>query len=135
MDNGLVSSKTIGVPQEGPLSPILSNIYLDKFDKELEQRRLRFVKYADDCSIFVKSDVAASRVMKSITSWLERKLFLKVSATKTKIVRPMESNFLGFTFWENKDKWQCKPGKDRKMKLYEKIKAVLKRKHAVSKPL
>ena len=135
MDNGLVSSKTIGVPQEGPLSPILSNIYLDKFDKELEQRRLRFVRYADDCSIFVKSDVAASRVMKSITSWLERKLFLKVSATKTKIVRPMESNFLGFTFWENKDKWQCKPGKDRKMKLYETIKAVLKRKHAVSKPL
>ena len=98
MDNGLVSSKTIGVPQEGPLSPILSNIYLDKFDKELEQRRLRFVRYADDYSIFVKSDVAASRVMKSITSWLERKLFLKVSATKTKIVRPMKSNFLGFTF-------------------------------------
>lgn len=135
MDNCLVLSTTIGVPQEGLLSPILSNIYLDKFDKELEQRILRFVRYADDCSIFVKSDVAASRVMKSITSWLERKLFLKVSATKTKIVRPMNSNFLGFTFWKNKDKWQCKPGNDRKMKLYEKIKVVLKRKYAVSKPL
>ena len=130
-DNGLVSSTTIGVPQGGPLSPILSNIYLDKFDKELEQRRLRFVRYADGCSIFVKSDVAANSVMKSVISWLERKLFLKVSATKTKIVRPMNSNFFGFTFWNNKDKWQCKPGKDRKMKLYEKIKVVLKR----SKPL
>lgn len=79
MDNGLVSSTTIGVPQGGPLSPILSNIY-----KELEQRRLRFVRYADGCSIFVKSDVAANSVMKSVISWLERKLFLKVSATKTK---------------------------------------------------
>ncbi len=135
MDNGLVSSTTIGVPQGGPLSPILSNIYLDKFDKELEQRRLRFVRYADGCSIFVKSDVAANSVMKSVISWLERKLFLKVSATKTKIVRPMNSNFFGFTFWNNKDKWQCKPGKDRKMKLYEKIKVVLKRKHVVFKPL
>ena len=135
MDNGLVSSTTIGVPQGGPLSPILSNIYLDKFDKELELRGLHFVRYADDCNIFVKSDVAANRVMKSVTSWLERKLFLKVSATKTKIVRPNNSNFLGFTFWKNKDKWQCKPGKDRKMKLYEKTKVVLKRKHAVAKPL
>ena len=135
MDNGLISSTNIGVPQGGPLSPILSNIYLDKFDKELEQRGLHFVRYADDCNIFVKSDVAAERVMKSVTSWLERKLFLKVSATKTKIVRPSNSNFLGFTFWKNKDKWQCKPGKDRKMKLYEKIKVILKRKRAVSKPL
>ena len=135
MDNGLFSSTTIGVPQGGPLSPILSNIYLDKFDKELEQRGLHFVRYADDCNIFVKSDVAANRVMKSITSWLERKLFLKASATKTKINRPMNSNFLGFTFWKNKDKWQCKPGNDRKIRLYEKTKVVLKRKHAVSKPL
>ena len=135
MDNGLVSSTTIGVPQGGPLSPILSNIYLDKFDKELELRGLHFVRYADDCNIFVKSDVAANRVMKSVTSWLERKLFLKVSATKTKIVRPSNSNFLGFTFWKNKDKWQCKPKKDRKMKLYDKTKVVLERKHAVAKPL
>lgn len=135
MDNGLISSTTIGVPQGGPLSPILSNIYLDKFDKELEQRGLHFVRYADDCNIFVKNDVAAERVMKSVTSWLERKLFLKVSATKTKIVRPTNSNFLGFTFWKNGKGWQCKPGNDRKVKLYEKIKRELKRKHAVSKPL
>ena len=135
MDNGLVSSTTIGVPQGGPLSPILSNIYLDKFDKELESRGLHFVRYADDCNIFVRTDVAAERVMKSVTSWLERKLFLKVSATKTKITRPSNSNFLGFTFLKNSDEWQCKPGNDRKAKLYEKIKLVLKRKHAVSRPL
>lgn len=135
MEKGLVKSSTIGTPQGGPLSPILSNIYLDKFDKELEQRGLRFVRYADDCNIFVKSDVAAERVMKSVTSWLERKLFLKVSATKTKIVRPSNSNFLGFTFFKNSDKWQCKPSKDRKKRLYEKIKLVLKRKHAVARPL
>jgi group II intron reverse transcriptase/maturase len=87
MDAGIVKSTTIGVPQGGPLSPILSNIYLDKFDKELESRGLHFVRYADDCNIFVKSDRAADRVIKSVTSWLERKLFLKVSASKTKIVR------------------------------------------------
>ena len=135
MDNGLVSSTTIGVPQGGPLSPILSNIYLDKFDKELESRGLHFVRYADDCNIFVRTDVSAERVMKSVTSWLERKLFLKVSATKTKITRPTNSNFLGFTFWKNGDEWKCRPGNDRKAKLYEKIKLVLKRKHAVSRPL
>ena len=135
MDNGLVSSTTIGVPQGGPLSPILSNIYLDKFDKELESRGLHFVRYADDCNIFVRTDVSAERVMKSVTSWLERKLFLKVSATKTKITRPNNSNFLGFTFWKSTDGWKCRPGNDRKAKLYEKIKLVLKRKHAVSRPL
>ena len=135
MDNGLVSSTTIGVPQGGPLSPILSNIYLDKFDKELESRGLHFVRYADDCNIFVRTDVSAERVMKSVTSWLERKLFLKVSATKTKITRPTNSNFLGFTFWKSNEVWKCKPGNDRKAKLYEKIKVVLKRKHAVSRPL
>ena len=135
MEDGLVSSTTVGVPQGGPLSPELSNIYLDKFDKELESRGLRFVRYADDCNIFVKSEMAADRVMKSVTSWLERKLFLKVSATKTKIVRPNKSNFLGFSFWKGKDGWKCRPADDRKKKLYAKVKEVLKRKHAVSRPL
>ena len=79
--------------------------------------------------------MAADRVMKSVTSWLERKLFLKVSATKTKVVRPPESHFLGFTFWKSKDGWKCKPADDRKKKLYAKVKEVLKRKHAVSRPL
>ena len=83
MEDGLTSPTTEGVPQGGPLSPILSNVYLDKLDKELEARGLHFVRYADDCDIFVKSEMAADRVMVSVTSWLERKLRLKVSATKT----------------------------------------------------
>lgn len=75
LDKGLIKSTTVGTPQGGPISVILSNIYLDKFDKELESRNLRFVRYADDCIIFVKSEMSANRVMKSVTSWLERKLF------------------------------------------------------------
>ena len=98
-------------------------------------RGLHFVRYANDCNIFVRSDIAAERVIKSVTSWLERKLFLNVSATKTKIVRPMNSNFLGFTFWRSTNGWKCKPGNDWKIKLYDKVKKVLKRKHAVSIPL
>ena len=135
MEKGLTSPTEIGVPQGGPLSPILSNIYLDKFDKELEERGLRFVRYADDCDIFVKSEMSANRVMKSVTSWLERKLFLKVSATKTKVVRPNKSHFLGFTFWKDSNGWKCAHGKDRKEKLYTKIKEILKRKVAVAEPL
>lgn len=135
MEDGLVKPNKLGVPQGGPLSPILSNIYLDKFDKELEERGLHFVRYADDCNIFVKSKMSADRVMKSVSSWLERKLFLKVNATKTKVVRPTKSNFLGFTFFKTGEKWQCKPGDDRKKKLYEKLKLVLCRRKAAAMPL
>ncbi len=135
MDNGLVLSSTIGMPQGGPLSPILSNIYLDKLDKELEQRGLNFVRYADDANIFVRSEMAADRVMKSVTSWLERKLFLKVSATKTKVVRPTKSKFVGFTFWKSGDKWKCKPTNERKANLYAKTKQILLRKKAVARPI
>lgn len=135
LDKGLVSSSTIGTPQGGPISVILSNIYLDKFDKELESRNLRFARYADDCIIFVKSEMSANRVMKSVTSWLERKLFLKVSATKTKVVRPTKGQFLGFTFYKNSDEWKCCPTKDRKKRLYSNIQKWMERKHAVSRPL
>ncbi len=135
LDNRLIKSTTIGTPQGGPISVILSNIYLDKFDKELESRNLRFVRYADDCIIFVKSEMSANRVMKSVTSWLERKLFLKVSAIKTKVVRPTKGQFLGFTFYKNSQEWKCIPTKARKKRLYSKIKEILKRKQAVSRPL
>ena len=100
MENGFVSPSIEGVPQGGPLSPLLSNIYFDKLDKELEYRGLRFVRYADDFNIFVKSMDSAKRVKESVASWLERKLFLKVNAEKTKIVRPNDSEFLGFGFWK-----------------------------------
>lgn len=135
LDDGLIKSTTVGTSQGGPISVILSNIYLDKFDKELESRNLRFVRYADDSIIFVKSEMSANRVMKSVTSWLERKLFLKVSATKTKVVRPTKGQFLGFTFYKNSQEWKCAPAKDRKKRLYTKIQKYLKRKQAVSRPL
>lgn len=128
MEKGLIKSSTIGMPQGGPLSPVLSNIYLDKFDKELEKRGLRFVRYADDSNIFVKSEMSANRVMKSVTSWLERKLFLKVSATKTKVVRPTNSNFLGFTYLKMGSKWECKPNNKSKISLYDKCRKELIRK-------
>lgn len=135
MEDGIIRSSDLGTPQGGPISVILSNIYLDKFDKELESRGLRFVRYADDCIIFTKSERSANRVMKSVTSWLERKLFLRVSATKTKVVRPTKGQFLGFTFFKRSKEWECKPTKDRKKRLCTKVKEVLKRKFAVSRRL
>lgn len=135
MEKGLVKANTIGMPQGGPLSPILSNIYLDKFDKELESRGLHFVRYADDCNIFVKSEMAANRVMKSVTSWLERKLFLKVSATKTKVVHPNDGSFLGFTYFRNSKslKWECTPTNKSKKRLYENCRKELIRKRCVAR--
>ncbi len=135
MEDGLVSPTEDGVPQGGPLSPVLSNVYLDKLDKELEGRGLSFVRYADDCNIFVRSEKAADRVMASVSSWLERKLRLKVSATKTKVVRPSDSSFLGFTFWKSQDGWKPKPLEARKAKLCEKVKKILCRRKAAAVPL
>lgn len=135
MEEGMFKESTEGVPQGGPLSPILANVYLDKLDKELEARGLRFVRYADDCDIFVKSEKAADRVMQSVTGWIERKLFLKVSAEKTKVVRPTKSQFLGFTFWKQKDEWKCKPTKERFQKLYDKCKQITLRRKAGAKRL
>ncbi|WP_259295369.1 reverse transcriptase domain-containing protein, partial [Faecalicoccus pleomorphus] len=132
MEKGVVKSNTIGMPQGGPLSPILSNIYLDRFDKELESRGLHFVRYADASNIFVKSEMAANRDMKSVTSWLERKLFLKVSATKTKVVRPTNSNFLGFTYWKGSSKSECKPSNKSKRSLYDKCRRELIRKRCMA---
>lgn len=134
MEDGLVTSSIKGVPQGGPLSPVLSNIYLNEFDKELESRGLNFVRYADDVVILVKSEMSANRVIKSITSWLERKLFLKVRATKTKVVRPTKSNFLGFTFFKTTDKWECRPQDSRIQKLYDKCRKLLVRKRAIAVP-
>jgi group II intron reverse transcriptase/maturase len=135
MEDGLISPSEEGVPQGGNLSPILSNVYLDKFDRELESRGLHFARYADDCSIFVKSEMAADRVMKSVTSWLRRKLFLKVSVTKTRITRPTNSSYLGFGFWRSTKGWKCKPLSDRKARLYAKCKPILLRKRAAAIPL
>ena len=135
MANGMVTPSTEGAVQGSPLSPLLSNIVLDELDKELERRGLPFCRFADDCNIFVRSEKAADRVMKSITSWLERKLRLKVNATKTKVVRPTKSTFLGFTFWKSKDGWKCRPAGDRKMRLYDKTREILCRKKAAARTI
>ena len=101
---------------------MLSNVYLDKLDKELEGRGLHFARYADDCNTFVRSEKTADRVMVSVTSWLERKLLLRVSASKTKVVRPTDNAFLGFTFWKSKEGWKPRPLDARKDKLCKKHK-------------
>lgn len=121
MEKGLEKATSKGVPQGGPLSVVCSNVYLDKLDKELEQRGLHFTRNADDVLIFTKSEMAANRVMKSISSWIERKLFLKVNATKTKVVRPTRSKYLGFTFLKNGSEWKVRPTNEKKKKLKKKV--------------
>ncbi len=98
MDHGLVSPVDEGTPQGGPLSPLLSNIVLDDLDQELEQRELRFVRYADDSNIYVRSRRAGERVMESVTRFLCEKLKLKVNQQKSAVARPWERKFLGFSF-------------------------------------
>jgi len=98
MENGLVSPSVEGTPQGGPLSPLLSNLVLDEFDRELERRGHRFVRYADDCNIYVRSERAGQRVMESITRFITQKLKLKVNEAKSAVARPQERKFLGFSF-------------------------------------
>ena len=135
MEKGLEKATISGVPQGGPLSVVLSNVYLDKLEKELEQRGLRFTRYADDTIVFTKSEKAANRVMKSITEWIERKLFLKVNVTKTKVVRPTSSKYLGFTFLKHGGEWKVKPTTEKKKKLKQKLSEYLKRNKAIARPL
>ena len=97
MENGLVSPSVEGTPQGGPLSPLLSNVVLDELDRELEGRGHRFVRYADDCNIYVRSERAGQRVMESIKSFITRRLKLKVNETKSAVARPQARKFLGFS--------------------------------------
>src|SRR3977135_180687 len=103
MGNGLGSPSGEGTPQGGPLSPLLSNLVLDELDQELERRGHRFVRYADDCNIYVRSERAGQRVMKSITRFITRKLKLKVNEAKSAVARPQERKFLGFSFTAGPD--------------------------------
>lgn len=96
MPDGVVVQSEEGVPQGGPLSPLLSNIVLDELDQELEERGHCFVRYADDCNIYVRSERAGQRVMASVTDFIERRLRLKVNAAKSAVARPEERHFLGF---------------------------------------
>src|SRR6202451_1352290 len=98
MENGLVSAVDEGTPQGGPLSPLLSNLVLDELDQELERRGHRFVRYADDSNIYVRTERAGQRVMESITRFITQKLKLKVNEAKSAVARPQERKFLGFSF-------------------------------------
>ncbi len=98
MEDGVVIEEEEGTPQGGPLSPWLSNVMLDELDKELEKRQLNFVRYADDCNIYVSSERAGQRVKEGITKFLSKKLRLKVNDEKSAVAHPWERKFLGFTF-------------------------------------
>jgi RNA-directed DNA polymerase len=103
MENGLVSPVDEGTPQGGPLSPLLSNLVLDELDRELERRGHRFVRYADDCNIYVRSVQAGQRVMASVTRFLHEKLKLKVNREKSAVAKPQERKFLGFSFSRHRE--------------------------------
>lgn len=107
MEGGLVSPTEEGTPQGGPLSPLLSNLVLDELDRELERRGHRFVRYADDCNIYVRSERAGQRVMESIKGFITRKLKLKVNEKKSAVARPQQRRLLGFSFKAGKELRRC----------------------------
>lgn len=123
-----------GTPQGGNLSPLLSNIMLNELDKELEKRGLNFVRYADDCLIMVRSEKAANRVMESITTFITKKLGLKVNVEKSKIARPNQIKYLGFGFYKkiNQNTWRPKPHIKSVQKFKTKLRDILKRSRSIS---
>lgn len=132
MENGVLKPTKVGTPQGGNISPLLSNIMLNELDKELEARGLNFVRYADDCIILVKSEKAADRVLISITKFIEKKLGLKVNAEKSKVTKPTQTKYLGFSFWKSKDKWKPKPHLKSYQKIKRKLKELTKRSWSIS---
>lgn len=132
LEGGTVSQRTEGTPQGSPLSPLLSNIVLDELDKELENRGHSYVRYADDCSIYVKSEAAAKRVAEGIIHYIEGKLLLKVNREKTKVSRPNESTLLGFTFLKTKSGWEIWIADKSIGRIKEKCKAITSRSKGIS---
>ena len=134
MIKGKYEVTTKGTPQGGNLSPLLSNIMLNELDRELEARGLHFVRYADDCVIAVGSSAAANRVMATVTKWIEKKLGLKVNATKSKVTKPTKLKYLGFGFWKdnNDGLWKARPHKDSIEKFKRKLKQLTNRSWSVT---
>lgn len=132
MIKGRYEETSKGTPQGGNLSPLLSNIMLNELDKELERRGLHFVRYADDCVIAAGSSAAANRVMHTVTSWIERKLGLKVNMTKTKVTKPGRLKYLGFGFWKDAEGWKTRPHQDSVLKFKRVLKQLTKRSWSVN---
>lgn len=132
MIKGRYEETSKGTPQGGNLSPLLSNIMLNELDKELERRGLHFVRYADDCVIATGSSAAANRVMHTVTSWIERKLGLKVNMTKTKVTKPGRLKYLGFGFWKDAEGWKTRPHQDSVLKFKRVLKQLTKRSWSVN---
>jgi RNA-directed DNA polymerase len=133
MEHGVRRATTEGTPQGGPLSPILSNIVLDELDKELEKRGLKFVRYADDISIFTGSRRAAGRVLEGMTKWIEERLKLRVNREKSGVRPASKGQLLGFGFWHGKE-GEIRPRISEKSyaRLKEKIRKVTSRSWSVS---
>ena len=127
MANGKYEETKLGTPQGGNLSPLLSNVMLNELDKELERRGLNYARYADDCVILVRSEASAKRVMYSITEWIEKRLGLKVNATKTHVSRPSKVKYLGYSFFKDKEGWKARPHEDSLKKFKAKLKELCKR--------
>jgi RNA-directed DNA polymerase len=132
LEGGMLSQRTEGTPQGSPLSPLLSNIVLDELDKELERRGHAYVRYADDCSIYVKSEAAARRVAESIIKYIEEKLLLKVNRDKTKISRPNGSTLLGFSFYRKGQGWEIRIAEKSVGRIIEKCRDITRRSNGLS---
>lgn len=134
MEKGVIQETKKGTPQGGNLSLLLSNIMLNELDEELERRGLNFVRYADDYLIMVRSEKAANRVMESITTFITKKLGLKVNLEKSKIARPNQIKYLGFGFYKkiNQNKWRPKPHIKSVQKFKTKLRDILVRSKSIS---
>ena len=134
MENGVYEATEEGTPQGGNLSPLLSNIMLNELDKELVNRGFHYVRYADDCVIAVGSEASAKRVMRSVTTWIERELGLKVNVSKSHICRPNKLKYLGFGFYRNPQnrQWQSRPHESSVSKFVRSLKRLCKRSWSVS---
>jgi RNA-directed DNA polymerase len=125
LEGGVTSTRTEGTPQGGPLSPLLSNILLDELDQELERRGHRFVRYADDCNVYVRSKAAGERVMASLEGFLTKRLRLKVNREKSAVARPWDRTFLGYSFTVDRDA-KLKVARRSVQRLKDKLRATLR---------